>query len=120
MPSITVRNLDEDTKQALRERAARNGRSMEEEARVMLAAAEGQSIPPLTTKSPLTSSDDAYSIADHRILLIIGGGIAAYKCLELIRRLKERVIAVRVVMTKAAQEFITPLIRGSAFPRQGA
>lgn len=44
-----------------------------------------------------------------RILLIIGGGIAAYKSLELVRRLRERGASVRVVMTKAAQEFITPL-----------
>jgi len=45
----------------------------------------------------------------HRILLIIGGGIAAYKCLELIRRARERGIAVRAVMTAAAQLFVTPL-----------
>ncbi|MES1197260.1 MAG: bifunctional phosphopantothenoylcysteine decarboxylase/phosphopantothenate--cysteine ligase CoaBC [Pseudomonadota bacterium] len=44
-----------------------------------------------------------------RILLIIGGGIAAYKSLELIRRLKERGVSVRVVMTQAAQHFVTPL-----------
>jgi phosphopantothenoylcysteine decarboxylase/phosphopantothenate--cysteine ligase len=44
-----------------------------------------------------------------RVLLIIGGGIAAYKCLDLIRRLRERGTSVRVVMTKAAQEFVTPL-----------
>ncbi len=44
-----------------------------------------------------------------RALLIIGGGIAAYKSLELIRRLKERGVSVRVVMTQAAQHFITPL-----------
>jgi phosphopantothenoylcysteine decarboxylase/phosphopantothenate--cysteine ligase len=44
-----------------------------------------------------------------RVLLIIGGGIAAYKSLELIRRLKETGASVRVVMTKAAQEFVTPL-----------
>ena len=43
------------------------------------------------------------------VLLIIGGGIAAYKSLELIRRLKETGASVRVVMTKAAQEFVTPL-----------
>lgn len=48
-----------------------------------------------------------------RILLIIGGGIAAYKCLELIRRARERGIAVRAVMTRAAQEFITPLSVGA-------
>ena len=48
-----------------------------------------------------------------RILLIVGGGIAAYKSLELIRRLGERGAAVRVVMTKAAQQFITPLSAAS-------
>src|ERR1700722_14513007 len=49
----------------------------------------------------------------RRILLIIGGGIAAYKSLDLIRRLKERGAAARVVMTRAAQEFITPLSAGA-------
>lgn len=44
-----------------------------------------------------------------RIVLIMGGGIAAYKCLDLIRRLRERGISVRVVMTRAAQQFVTPL-----------
>jgi phosphopantothenoylcysteine decarboxylase/phosphopantothenate--cysteine ligase len=48
-----------------------------------------------------------------RVLLIIGGGIAAYKSLELIRRLKERGVAVRVVMTEAAQRFVTPLAAGA-------
>ncbi|MEQ1818713.1 MAG: bifunctional phosphopantothenoylcysteine decarboxylase/phosphopantothenate--cysteine ligase CoaBC [Terricaulis sp.] len=48
-----------------------------------------------------------------RVLLIIGGGIAAYKSLELIRRLRERGVAVRVVMTEAAQRFITPLAAGA-------
>src|SRR6266480_101658 len=48
-----------------------------------------------------------------RILLIIGGGIAAYKSLDLIRRLRERGAAVRVIMTKAAQEFVTPLSVGA-------
>jgi phosphopantothenoylcysteine decarboxylase / phosphopantothenate---cysteine ligase len=49
----------------------------------------------------------------RHILLIIGGGIAAYKSLDLIRRLRERGAAVRVVMTRAAQEFITPLSAGA-------
>ncbi|HRD76202.1 MAG TPA: bifunctional phosphopantothenoylcysteine decarboxylase/phosphopantothenate--cysteine ligase CoaBC [Hyphomicrobiaceae bacterium] len=44
-----------------------------------------------------------------RILLVIGGGIAAYKCLDLIRRARERGLAVRTVMTRAATEFVTPL-----------
>lgn len=43
------------------------------------------------------------------VLLIIGGGIAAYKCLELIRLLKGRNIRVRTIMTRAAEEFVTPL-----------
>jgi phosphopantothenoylcysteine decarboxylase/phosphopantothenate--cysteine ligase len=48
-----------------------------------------------------------------RVLLIIGGGIAAYKSLELIRRLKEQGVSVRVVMTEAAQRFVTPLAAGA-------
>ncbi|WP_375408797.1 bifunctional phosphopantothenoylcysteine decarboxylase/phosphopantothenate--cysteine ligase CoaBC [uncultured Methylobacterium sp.] len=49
------------------------------------------------------------SLGGRRILLVIGGGIAAYKALDLIRRLRERGAAVRPLLTKAAQEFITPL-----------
>jgi len=52
-------------------------------------------------------------LSDKRILLIISGGIAAYKSLDLIRRLRERGASVRPVMTKAAQEFITPLAVGA-------
>jgi phosphopantothenoylcysteine decarboxylase/phosphopantothenate--cysteine ligase len=48
-------------------------------------------------------------LKDKRILLIIGGGIAAYKCLELIRRARERGAQVRAVMTDAAGQFVTPL-----------
>lgn len=48
-----------------------------------------------------------------RILLIIGGGIAAYKCLEVIRRLKDHDIDVRAVLTKAGTEFVTPLSVGA-------
>jgi phosphopantothenoylcysteine decarboxylase/phosphopantothenate--cysteine ligase len=48
-------------------------------------------------------------LADKRILLIIGGGIAAYKALELIRLLRKAGAAVTPVLTKAAGEFVTPL-----------
>lgn len=48
-----------------------------------------------------------------RILLIVGGGIAAYKSLELIRLLAKDGIASRVVLTKAGAEFVTPLSLGS-------
>jgi phosphopantothenoylcysteine decarboxylase/phosphopantothenate--cysteine ligase len=45
----------------------------------------------------------------RRILLVIAGGIAAYKTLELVRRLRERGAGVRCILTRAAQEFVTPL-----------
>jgi phosphopantothenoylcysteine decarboxylase/phosphopantothenate--cysteine ligase len=48
-------------------------------------------------------------LRERRILLIISGGIAAYKSLDLIRRLRERGAAVRCIMTKAAKHFVTPL-----------
>jgi phosphopantothenoylcysteine decarboxylase/phosphopantothenate--cysteine ligase len=52
-------------------------------------------------------------LSGKRILLIISGGIAAYKSLDLIRRLRERGASVRPVMTSGAQEFITPLAVGA-------
>jgi phosphopantothenoylcysteine decarboxylase/phosphopantothenate--cysteine ligase len=52
-------------------------------------------------------------LSGKRILLIISGGIAAYKSLDLIRRLRERGASVRPIMTRAAQEFITPLAVGA-------
>jgi phosphopantothenoylcysteine decarboxylase/phosphopantothenate--cysteine ligase len=48
-----------------------------------------------------------------RVLLIVSGGIAAYKCPELVRRLRERGFAVRCVMTEAAKQFVTPLALGA-------
>ena len=52
-------------------------------------------------------------MSGKRILLIVGGGIAAYKCLELVRRLRERGDTVRVVMTSGAQKFVTALSLGA-------
>src|SRR2546423_9376735 len=52
---------------------------------------------------------EAPVLQGRRILLIISGGIAAYKSLELIRRLRDQGAAVRCVMTEAARQFITPL-----------
>ncbi|WP_407527575.1 bifunctional phosphopantothenoylcysteine decarboxylase/phosphopantothenate--cysteine ligase CoaBC [Methylobacterium oryzisoli] len=52
-------------------------------------------------------------LANRRVLLVIGGGIAAYKSLDLIRRLRERGAAVRCVLTKGAQSFVTPLAAGA-------
>lgn len=48
-------------------------------------------------------------LASKRILLIITGGIAAYKCLELIRLLRKQGVSVTPVLTKAAEQFVTPL-----------
>ncbi|WP_146491993.1 bifunctional phosphopantothenoylcysteine decarboxylase/phosphopantothenate--cysteine ligase CoaBC [Vibrio sp. T20] len=55
------------------------------------------------------SNADQQGLAGKKILLGISGGIAAYKCAELTRRLIERGAQVQVVMTNAAKEFITPL-----------
>jgi len=49
------------------------------------------------------------TLENKRILILIGGGIAAYKVLDLIRRLKEKGASVRAVLTRAATEFVTPL-----------
>ncbi len=64
---------------------------------------------PAAAKAPGATSP----LAGKAILLIISGGIAAYKSLELIRRLRERGASVRAVMTRGAQEFITPLAVGA-------
>ncbi|PYE87401.1 bifunctional phosphopantothenoylcysteine decarboxylase/phosphopantothenate--cysteine ligase CoaBC [Phyllobacterium leguminum] len=127
MASITIRNLDDAAKERLRQRAARNGRSMEEEARVLLshlelpASGEKEETSTLMPPSPRLRgegkgeghSPPGQTLAGKRLLLIIGGGIAAYKCLDLIRRLRERGASVRPIMTKAAQEFVTPLSVGA-------
>src|SRR3954451_22510428 len=115
MGSLTVRNLPESVKKRLRVRAAANGRSMEEEVRLLLAEGVAEPAPAKTasTPKPVRRSEAETQTAPRRILLIITGGIAAYKSLDLIRRLRERGISVRVVMTKAAQEFITPMSVGA-------
>lgn len=61
----------------------------------------------------ITERSDSGTVTHKRILLVIGGGIAAYKCLDLVRRLREREFAVRTVMTSAAQRFVTPLSVGA-------
>src|SRR5215470_13476268 len=100
MGSLTVRNISEDVKKRLRLRAAANGRSMEEEIRLLLA--EGAADAPVAAKPNAKPAKAIPSeAAASQILLVIGGGIAAFKCLDLIRRLRERAIAVRVVMTRA-------------------
>jgi len=120
MASLTIRNLEDATKQALRERAAKNGRSMEEEARLLLAQMKNPTNVNNSDAEQLPLAEtveypdfDSTHLQGRRILLIIGGGIAAYKCLDLIRRLREHGCPVRAIMTKAAQEFITPLSVGA-------
>jgi phosphopantothenoylcysteine decarboxylase/phosphopantothenate--cysteine ligase len=135
MASITIRQLDEALKRRLRLRAARNGRSMEDEARTILrnaAALDDQaqleesqgrgsartrqreaSGRALAADASAPTAGNPHTGCARRILLIIGGGIAAYKALDLIRRLKEHSLAVRCILTKAAREFITPLSAGA-------
>ncbi len=57
----------------------------------------------------MTGSTQPPSLENQRILLCVGGGIAAYKSLELVRRLKEAGAQVQVAMTAGAQQFVTPL-----------
>ncbi|WP_298378029.1 bifunctional phosphopantothenoylcysteine decarboxylase/phosphopantothenate--cysteine ligase CoaBC [Azospirillum sp.] len=52
---------------------------------------------------------DHASLSGKRVLLVIAGGIAAYKSLDLIRRLRERGVRVRAVLTEAGARFVTPL-----------
>ncbi|MEO1014669.1 MAG: bifunctional phosphopantothenoylcysteine decarboxylase/phosphopantothenate--cysteine ligase CoaBC [Pseudomonadota bacterium] len=52
-------------------------------------------------------------MSDRSVLLIIGGGVAAYKCLELIRLLAKRGIGARAILTRAGAEFVTPLSVGA-------
>src|SRR6266446_5115290 len=127
MASLTIRRLDDDLKQRLRLRAAGNGRSMEDEVRTILRGAAGGKdthsnraapdrqgpAPQLVTKPRARAAAAEPKPGGRRILLIIGGGIAAYKSLDLIRRLKERGATVRCILTAAAQEFITPLSAGA-------
>ncbi len=125
MASLTVRGLSEDLKHQLRLRAAGNGRSVEEEIRNILkgaaAGGEGRADLPLQRRStptagrPLPDRDplDRASATAARVLLVIGGGIAAYKSLDLIRRLQDGNVTVRCILTKAAQEFVTPLAAGA-------
>ena len=119
MASLTVRQLDERLKKLLRLRAARSGRSVEDEVRTILRDAAEETghealdliEPPSPRAKPAAISARSAPVAadTKRVLLIIAGGIAAYKSLDLIRRLKERGIAVRCILTKAAEQFVTPL-----------
>jgi len=118
MASLTIRKLDEAVKADLRLRSARHGRSVEEEVRVILrevllgstdlaVTALPTDIGAANDEPPITH--DAPATRAVQVTLIIGGGIAAYKALDLIRRLKERQIRVRCVLTRAAQHFVTAL-----------
>jgi len=116
MASLTIRKLDEAIKSYLRLRSAKNGRSVEEEVRVILREyCEGSPVPvaaaPASSLAPADrpAAQPMAVAGQASVTLIIGGGIAAYKALDLIRRLKERHIDVRCVLTKAAQQFVTPL-----------
>ncbi len=111
MASLTIRKLDEGVKTYLRLRSAKNRRSVEEEVRVILRELIEGREEPLTppAASPGPAPQRASALAEANVTLIIGGGIAAYKSLDLIRRLKERRIEVRCVLTQAAQQFVTPL-----------
>lgn len=149
MANISIRNLDDSVKEALRLQAAAAHCSLEEFLRRCLTAAalqenaEGRdgaaadAAPPaaaakareykqaqkeygvLNADSAAGDAErykgrgeqaDIAALRDKNIVLIIGGSVAAYKALELIRLLRRAGANLRVIMTKAAQHFITPLL----------
>lgn len=57
----------------------------------------------------MSGSDKMRDLAGQRLLVCVGGGIAAYKALELVRRLRDAGAEVQVAMTAGAQQFVTPL-----------
>ncbi|NIJ70520.1 bifunctional phosphopantothenoylcysteine decarboxylase/phosphopantothenate--cysteine ligase CoaBC [Xanthomonas sp. 60] len=59
--------------------------------------------------TPLGSPSQPHALQGRRLLLCVGGGIAAYKALELVRRLRDAGAQVQVAMTAGAQQFVTPL-----------
>src|SRR5688500_10641736 len=67
----------------------------------------------MTEMRPISDEPDAATQPGAHILLIVAGGIAAYKSLELIRRLREHNHAVRCILTRAGAEFVTPLALAS-------
>ena len=150
MGALTIRNIDDNVKLALRKKAAEHGVSMERYARESLMRDVAEHPRPVR-RQPLLDvlraigikqsepfdlknvSDEMWgeglahragteaditksfgmTLSGKRVLLIISGGIAAYKSLDLIRRLRERGASVRCVMTEAAQKFVTPLSVGA-------
>src|SRR6516164_7456804 len=93
MASLTIRKLDDAVKTYLRLRSAQNGRSVEEEVRVILQGlVEPTQIPAAPSHEPHATGNRMVAgsgpATGARVTLIIGGGIAAYKSLDLIRRLK--------------------------------
>src|SRR5262245_13147256 len=89
MASLTVRQLDDRLKALLRLRAARNGRSMEDEVRTILKLAAEDPVPeagpspaPSPAAEPVRRPVPPPGPAAQRVLLVIGGGIAAYKSLD--------------------------------------
>src|SRR5258708_36935798 len=120
MASITIRQLGDDLKQRLRLRAARNGRSMEDEARTILrdaasleaAKIEARAEPHqraaprgrVVADTPARAAAGAPATGTPRILLIIGGGTPAHKAPDFTPRPKESRHAARCILTKPAQE----------------
>jgi phosphopantothenoylcysteine decarboxylase/phosphopantothenate--cysteine ligase len=113
MATLTIRNLPEAARKRLRLQAAAHGHSMEEEVRRILSAGDLPASSPPPRPVAVASPAAAATLAGAKILLVIAGGIAAYKSLDLIRRLRERGAAVGAVMTGAAMEFVTPLSVGA-------
>jgi phosphopantothenoylcysteine decarboxylase/phosphopantothenate--cysteine ligase len=89
------------------QRVSRRGRT------VVVSAAPAVTAPPLSEGRLEFEHHAPVPARERRVLLIIGGGIAAYKSLELVRLLVKAGVKARAILTKAGAEFVTPLSVGA-------
>ena len=127
MPDLLIRGLDEGTMQALKNRAKRNGHTQQEEASEIISDAVVDrrigcydSIKKMVEENggvdfelpsrdmPIRYPNGIFN-EDKNVLLGITGSVSAYKAVDIVKALQEHGCDVKVVMTKDACEFITPL-----------
>ena len=127
MPNLLIRDLDESTMQALKNRAKRNGHTQQEEAseiindavvdkrigfmdsmRKLVEENGGVDFEPPSRDMPIRYPNGIFN-EDKNVLLGVTGSVSAYKAVDIVKALQEQACDVKVVMTKDACEFVTPL-----------
>lgn len=109
MVSINLSNLSPELQQELLAKATNNNSSIEIEIYKLLNDNLKATMANNLQPSASASCSSNQPLEGKNLLLIIGGGIAAYKSLDLIRRLKEKGANLKVVLTKRAMDFVTKL-----------